>query len=53
MGLGVKGSQETDGSSPVDTGLGVSNLVEAGHPEAIGTPTLPFVHEVADGQDNF
>lgn len=35
---------------PVNAGLGVSDLVEAGHPEPIGTPALPFVHEVADSQ---
>lgn len=37
---------------PVDAGLGVGDLVEAGHAEPVGTPPLPFVHEVADGQDD-
>lgn len=37
---------------PVNAGLGVGDLVEAGHPEPVGAPSLPFVHEVADGQDD-
>lgn len=37
---------------PVNAGFGVGDLVEAGHSEPIGTPTLPFVHEVTNGQDN-
>ena len=44
--------KEADRVPPVNAGLGVCNLVEAGHPEPIGTPTLPFVHEVANGQDD-
>lgn len=37
---------------PVNAGLGVGNLVETGHSEPIGAPTLSFVHEVTDGQDD-
>lgn len=38
--------------APVDAGLGVGDLVEAGHPEPVGAPSLPLVHEVPDGQDD-
>lgn len=37
---------------PVNAGLGVGNLVETGHPEPVGAPTLSFVHEVTNGQDD-
>lgn len=46
---GGSGSRQV---APVDAGLGVGDLVEAGHPEPVGAPTLPLVHEVPDGQDN-
>lgn len=45
-------AKEAGGVPPVNAGLGVGDLVEAGHPEPVGAPTLPFVHEVANGQDN-
>lgn len=51
-GWGEMEDKEADRFPPVNAGLGICNLVEAGHPEPIGTPTLPFVHEVANGQDN-
>lgn len=34
----------------VDAGLGVSDLVERGHFEAIGIAPLTFVHVVTEGQ---
>lgn len=37
---------------PVNAGLGVGNLVETGHSEPVGAPTLSFVHEVTNGQDD-
>lgn len=46
------GGSESRQVAPVDAGLGVSDLVEAGHPKPIGAPTLPLVHEVPDGQDD-
>lgn len=39
-------------SSPVNTGLCVSNLVETGYPEPVSTPALSLVHEVTDGEDH-
>lgn len=45
----MRQGEEVHRPSPVNAGLGVSDLVEAGYPEAIGTPTLPLVHEVTDG----
>ena len=35
---------------PVYAGLGVGDLVEAGHLEAVGVAALALVHEVAEGQ---
>lgn len=35
---------------PVYAGLGVSDLVETGHLEAVGIASLALVHEVAKGQ---
>lgn len=51
-GLGEMKNKAADKIPPVNAGLGICNLVEAGHPEPIGSPTLPFVHEVSDGQDD-
>lgn len=45
----MRQDEEVHWSPPVNAGLGVSDLVETGYPEAIGTATLPLVHEVADG----
>lgn len=49
---GRDGGSESRQVAPVDAGLGVGDLVEAGHPEPVGAPTLPLVHEVPDGQDD-
>lgn len=49
------GAMEAKGAGwvpPVNAGLGVCDLVEAGHPEPVGAPTLPLVHEVTDSQDD-
>lgn len=45
-------AKEAGSVPPVNAGLGVGNLVETGHPEPVGAPTLSFVHEVTDGQDD-
>ncbi len=34
----------------VDTGFGISDLVEGRHPEAVSVSPLTFVHEVPKGQ---
>lgn len=47
--MGRDRAKDVSGSSPVNAGLGVSDLVEARYPEPVGAPTLPLVHEVTNG----
>jgi len=44
------GGVEEEPGLPVDAGLGVGDLVEAGDLEAVGVAPLALVHEVAEGQ---
>lgn len=36
----------------VDTGFGISDLVQRRHLEAVSVPPLTLVHEVSKGQDH-